>query len=282
MVECAKINSLNYKLIIKFLYMEIFEKSSNEKGFFDTIRSKHAFFLGLSAGVGVMVLVGFVVVTTMFFSGYMPTAGGANKAGQVVDTTGDTVPGDTAQPTEIVINPVTKDDWIRGDKKAPVTIVEYSDTECPFCKRHHETLKKLVEDYKGQVSWVYRNFPIPSLHAKAQKEAEALECAGDLGGNDAFWKYTDMVYEKTPSNDGLDPADLPKFAESIGLNKAKFEECLNSGKMAEKVKQTSEDAVSAGAQGTPHNVIIFGDQKIPVAGAYPIEEFKKIIDPLLN
>ena len=91
-----------------------------------------------------------------------------------------------------------------------------------------------------------------------------------------------MVYENTPSNDGLDLAELPNFAEQIGLNKAKFEECLNSGKFTEKVNQMAEDAVNAGAQGTPHNIIVFGDQKTPVAGAYPIEQFKSIIDPLLK
>lgn len=263
--------------------MDIFEKkSSDEKGLLDLIRPKQAFILGLSAGVGVMVLIAFITITVLYFKGYVPQQRNVVNTNQATDSLVDGG-ANAPEPTgEIKIQPVTKDDWIRGDVKAPIKIVEYSDTECPFCKRHHQTLKQLVDEYKGQVAWVYRNFPIPSLHAKAQKEAEALECAGSLGGNDAFWKYTDMVYEKTNSNDSLDPAELPKIAESVGLNKAKFEECLNSGKMAEKVKKTSEDAVAAGAQGTPHNVIIFGDQKTPIAGAYPIEEFKRIIDPLLK
>lgn len=260
--------------------MSIFSGSSENKCFFDSLHPKHSFFLGLAAGIAAMVFVGFIVVSVAYFKGYSPATtknSGTVTNNQVADANNPSQDGG-------VINmlPITNDDWIRGDKNAPIKIVEYSDTECPFCKRHHETLKKLVEDYKGKVAWVYRSFPIPSLHAKAQKEAEALECAGDLGGNDAFWKYTDMVYENTPSNDGLDLAELPNFAEKIGLNRAKFEECLNSGKFTEKVNMMAEDAVNAGAQGTPHNIIVSGDQKTPLAGAYPIEQFKAIIDPLLK
>ena len=261
--------------------MSIFSGSSEGKGFFDAMQPKHSFWLGLAAGVGTMVLVGFIGMSVMYFKGYSPSKSVGAKVEENAAKKGAAA-GDEAAPTEVSLQPVTKDDWIRGDVNAPVKIVEYSDTECPFCKRHHETLKKLVEEYKGKVAWVYRYFPIPSLHSKAPKEAEALECAGSLGGNDAFWKFTDMVYENTPTNDGLDPAELPKYAEKIGLDKAKFEACLSSGKFAEKVKKMSDDAVSAGARGTPHNVVVFGDQKIPVAGAYPIEQFRSIIDPLLK
>lgn len=260
--------------------MSIFSGSSEGKSFFDALQPKHSFFLGLTAGVAVMVLIGFVGVSIAYFKGYTPS--NTAKVNMEANNDNGALANTGEQPTVVNMLPITNDDWIRGDKNAPVKIVEYSDTECPFCKRHHETLKKLVDEYKGQVAWVYRSFPIPSLHTKAQKEAEAMECAGDLGGNDAFWKYTDMIYQNTPSNDGLDAAQLPVFAEKIGLNTTKFNECLNSGKFTEKVNKMAEDAVSAGAQGTPHNVVVFGDQKIPVAGAYPIEEFQKIIDPLLN
>jgi protein-disulfide isomerase len=260
--------------------MSIFSGASESKSFFDAMQPKHSFWLGLAAGIGIMVLVSFIIVSVMFFKGFTPSKGGSANNGAPTNVAANGA--EEQQPAEVNMLPVTKDDWIRGDKDAKIVVVEYSDTECPFCKRHHETLKKLIEDYGGKVAWVYRHFPIPSLHSKAPKEAEALECAGDLGGNEAFWKYTDMVYENTPTNDGLDPAELPKFAEKIGLNKAKFEECLSSGKFTEKVKKMSEDAVSAGARGTPHNVVVFGDQKTPVAGAYPIEQFKSIIDPLLK
>jgi protein-disulfide isomerase len=257
--------------------MDIFSSGASDgKSFFDAMQPKHSFWLGLVAGVAVMVLVGFITISVLYFTGYEPA-----KSGKATADKGQ-VNADEQQPTNVSLQAITKDDWIRGDKNAPIKIVEYSDTECPFCQRHHETLKTLIDEYKGKVAWVYRYFPIASLHSKAPKEAEALECAGSLGGNDIFWKYADMVYKNTPTNNGLDPAELPKFAEKVGLDKSKFEECLTSGKFAEKVKKMSEDAVSAGAQGTPHNVIVFGDQKVPVAGAYPIEQFKTIIDGMLK
>ena len=104
------------------------------------------------------------------------------------------------------IRGVQDNDHIRGNPNAKIVIVEYSDTECPFCKQFHETMKQIIAEYggDGRVAWVYRQFPIPSLHPKAPKEAEALECAAEQGGNDVFWKFTDMVYETTKSNNALD------------------------------------------------------------------------------
>ena len=93
------------------------------------------------------------------------------------------------------IRGVQDDDHIIGDKNAKVVIVEYSDTECPFCKVFHETLHQVVSEYDGKdVAWVFRHWPIPQLHPKAPKEAEALECAAELGGNDMFWKYTHKLF----------------------------------------------------------------------------------------
>jgi len=128
------------------------------------------------------------------------------------------------QAGNVQMAPVSANDHILGNPDAKIVIVEYSDTECPFCKRFHTTLKQIMKEYgaKGDVAWVYRSFPIPSLHPKAQKEAEALECAAELGGNTAFWKYTDRIYEITPANNGLDAAELPKIAEYAGLDVAAF------------------------------------------------------------
>src|SRR3989344_8831460 len=142
------------------------------------------------------------------------------------------------QPQQVVqqtgdleqMKPVTAEDHIRGDINAPVKIVEYSDTECPFCKRFHNTMKQVVAEYGSQVAWVYRHFPLDSLHEKARKEAEATECAAELGGNEKFWAYLDRLMEVTPSNDGLDSAELPKIAAYVCLDVTQFNTCLSSGK----------------------------------------------------
>lgn len=186
---------------------------------------------------------------------------------------------------DVKIAPVSASDRIVGSPNAKITIVEYSDTECPFCKRYHQTLKQVMANYgkDGSVAWVYRHFPIASLHAKAQKEAEATECAAEQGGNTTFWKYIDRLYEITPSNDGLDPAQLPAIAKEIGLDVTAFNACLSSGKMAAKVKAQYDEGVVAGARGTPYSVLITKDEKIPITqGALPYENLKTILDSLLK
>lgn len=178
--------------------------------------------------------------------------------------------------------PVEKIDHVRGSDRAEITIIEYSDLECPFCKRFHPTMKQIFADYKGKVRWVYRHFPLTSLHSKAQKEAEASECVAKLGGEEKFWQYIDKIYEITPANDGLDLALLPKLASDLGINTAKFNDCLNSGGGASKVQRDSTDALNAGGQGTPYSVIINkAGQKLPISGALPVEQIKPMIDSLL-
>ncbi len=186
---------------------------------------------------------------------------------------------------EINISPVTEADHILGNPNADIIIVEYSDTECPFCKQFHKTMQAIIAEYgkDGKVAWVYRHFPIAQLHSKAAKEAEATECATELGGKSAFWDYTNRLYEITPSNDGLDPAKLVDIAVEIKLDKQAFVSCLESGKFTEKIKKDYEEAVAAGARGTPHSIILTkkGD-KLPLEGAQPLVAVKSIIDGLLK
>lgn len=171
-------------------------------------------------------------------------------------------------------------DHVRGSADARVTLLEYSDLECPFCKMFHPTLQQAAREYDGKVRWVYRHFPLDALHKKARKEAEASECASEQG---KFWEYIDRLYEVTPSNDGLDPAKLPEIAKEVGLNVPAFETCLQSGKHAQRVADDLADAEKAGGQGTPYTVIIGPNNvTIPFSGAQPYENLKPIIDRLLQ
>lgn len=183
-----------------------------------------------------------------------------------------------AQPQKIDLRPVdTARDHIRGDANAPITLVEYSDLECPFCKLFHPTLQQALQEYDGKVRWVYRHSPLAQLHPKAAKEAEASECAGDK-----FWEFIDKVFAVTPSNNGLDPAELPKIAKSLGLDVPAFEKCLKDGTYAQRVQDDLADAERAGLQGTPHTVIIGPKgETIPFSGAQPYGNLKQVIDGLL-
>ena len=164
----------------------------------------------------------------------------------------------SVKTAEIAINPVSQKDYIRGNPDAKVVIVEYSDTECPFCKQFHGTMKnltgKLAKD--GTIAWVYRHFPIVKLHPKAPKEAEALLCAGKIAGNSGFWDYADRLYAITPSNNGLDPAQLPAIAKDVGLDETAFNACLSSGEMAPTVDLDYQDGIRAGGTGTPFSVFV--------------------------
>lgn len=196
-----------------------------------------------------------------------------------------TAKNNVAAGSNAAIRPVTAQDHILGNPDAPVKVVEFSDTECPFCKRFHSTMKQVVAEYgeNGQVAWVYRHFPIDAIHPKARKEAEAAECANELGGNEKFWAYLDRIYEITPSNNNLDPKDLPEIAAYVGLDKVRFSQCLNSGKYAQHVADDLRDAQNSGGRGTPWSIVIAPNGKtIPLSGAQPYPAVKQLIDLALQ
>ncbi len=190
------------------------------------------------------------------------------------------------QKEVINMKPITADDHILGNPQADVIIVEYSDTECPFCKSFHNTLRRLMSEYgkDGRVAWVYRHFPIDQLHSKSRKEAEATECANELGGSGKFWEYINALYDTTNSNNSLDPAQLPVIAKSVGLDVTAFNNCLSGGKYAAKIETDIQDAKNAGAQGTPYSVIVSKDgTETPITGgAVPYDNLKPVIDALLK
>ena len=111
------------------------------------------------------------------------------------DSSGVQLPAAEAESLD-EMRPAAKDDHIRGNPDAPVKIVEYSDAECPFCKSFHSTMQRVVDEYgaSGKAAWVYRHFPLDNIHPKADKEAEATECAAELGGNGTFWAYVDRLF----------------------------------------------------------------------------------------
>lgn len=188
------------------------------------------------------------------------------------------------QPSELEksVPPPSQDDHLYGNPDAPVTLIEYSDFECPFCKRFHDTVKRLVEASSGQVNWVYRHFPL-AFHSGAQKEAEAAECAAELGGNDAFWKFSDTIFARTTSNGkGFPIENLTPLAAEIGLDKTKFQQCLDSERFAEKVQQQMAAGKRAGVSGTPGSILFHkpSGRVVAIYGAQPLERFQQAVQAL--
>lgn len=211
--------------------------------------------------------------------------GGTLAAGQAAGTGGAAAPqAPAAVPTAGPLPKITNDDHTRGSKNAKIALVEYSDLECPFCKTFHPTAKQILQEYPNDVMWVYRHYPL-SFHANAQKEAEASECAAELGGNDAFWKYADTIYERTTSNGtGFALDALVPLAKEIGLDEAKFKDCLDSGKYTKKIQQEENEGTTAGVTGTPGNILLnikTGETRV-IPGAVPFDQIKPVIDEMLK
>jgi protein-disulfide isomerase len=195
--------------------------------------------------------------------------------------------GQERQPNELAksVPPPSQDDHLYGDLDAAVTLIEYSDFECPFCKRFHGTAKQLVDASNGQVNWVYRHFPLGFHNPGAQKQAEAAECAAELGGNEAFWTFTDTIYARTRSNGkGFPIENLTPLAAEIGLDQTRFQECLDSERFADKVQQQMAAGARAGVSGTPGNILYHkpSGRVIAIHGAQPLERFQQAAQALSN
>ncbi|HEX4799172.1 MAG TPA: thioredoxin domain-containing protein [Candidatus Paceibacterota bacterium] len=187
------------------------------------------------------------------------------------------------QTPEVEVAPVTERDHIQGNPNAPIVIVEYSDYDCPFCKNFHETMNKIMAEYgsNGKVAWVYRHFPLQQLHPNAPKIAEASECVANLAGNDAFWKFSDLIFGERSTNEQTNILNLPKFAEQAGVDKGAFTTCLDSGTYTQQIADATEEALKTGARGTPYSFIIAGGQQAVINGAQPYQNVKQTLDAIV-
>ena len=183
------------------------------------------------------------------------------------------------------------DDPILGDKNAKVTIIEFSDYECPFCKRHFDqTLPQLVKEYidTGLVKIVFRDLPLSFHDPMATTEAIAANCARAQGDDTTYFKYHHEIFKRTKSNgNGLALTDLYKISDDLKLNTAKLKICMDDSKQKEEVQKDLTDASSVGANGTPAFFIGKSTEdgiiEAPLtSGAQPFSVFKTIIDELLK
>jgi len=179
------------------------------------------------------------------------------------------------------------DDPIKGDPNAPITIVEFSDFQCPFCSRFFsQTLPELEKTYidTGIVKLVYRDLPLDSLHPNARPAAIAAECADEQG---KFWDYHDVLFLKQaewgPQSSVAVSETFQTYASDLGLESASFESCLGSSEIADEVNRDYFDATTYGASGTP--TFFVGNEKdgfVKMVGAQPFNAFKATIDRLLG
>ena len=224
----------------------------------------------------------FLLLAVLVIGAFFAFTGDKSSTGQVAQ-----------QPTQLPSQPSqvkasADDDPVLGDKNAVVEMIEFSDYQCPFCRKFWtETLPSIKSEYidTGKVKFVYRDFPLTSIHPGAEPAAEAAECARDLyGGDEAYFKMHDKIFAEQNILDGGDPitgpvrgtaqfgsTELKQWAKDLGYN---IDNCLDSGKFRNEVQKDLSDATASGGQGTPYFVI----NGKPLSGAQPFSAFKQIID----
>ena len=170
---------------------------------------------------------------------------------------------------------------IYGNPAAPVSIIEFSDFKCPYCRKIHPVLKRLVNDSDKQINWVFRHFPLGSHKPDVQQEAQASECANHLAGNKGYWQFIDALFAQPRR--GQSSEQIINRASSIAnIDLSELQECIQSEKFKERVNEDGKEAVSMGLRGTPANIIIHhpSQQFRLIQGSASLSSFKKEINEL--
>lgn len=236
---------------------------------------KYNMVFGILIAVSVISIFGFVNVSLQYVKANNTIKDLELRLDSVADGDTPSYAKKASAPAPTDANPIDvkigSNDHIRGNENGEITIVEFSDFQCPYCSRFHNTLKEVLEEYPNDVKWVYKHFPL-SFHPYAKKAAEASECAGDQG---KFNEYNDGLFD----NQKLITAEyLPVLAKNLGLNSTKFKACLDSGKYASRVDDDFTYGRSIGVTGTPGAFI----NGVKMRGAESFDSVKARIDAILK
>lgn len=212
---------------------------------------------------------GFLVRGWVPLPGQTTSAGAAsstNPAASVAQSSPN-IPVETPQVVRYEV-PVDDDPYL-GSETAPITIVEFSDYECPYCRQwHSEVYSKLIDTYGDQIRFVYRDFPLENIHVNAKPAAEAANCANEQG---FFWDYHDLLFSM---EQGLSSEAYQEYAGQLGMDEEAFQECIESGRYQQEVQSDFDFAANLGVRSTP----TFFINGIAVVGAQPFEVFQQVIE----
>jgi len=210
-----------------------------------------------------IVIAGLLIAGTVFWT----RSGESANSNTAQNTTGGAEASDFRMPDET--------DHVRGNPNAPIAIVEFSDLECPFCARIHPTLDRIVKENED-VKWIFRHFPLSTIHSRALSAAVASECIARLGSNDNFWAFTDTAFANQQL---LGNTWYREQASSFGIDSEAFASCLNDRSIVTDIQTELNEATSAGGRGTPYVVVVTsGGQLIPFSGALPYAQVSAVIE----
>lgn len=244
----------------------------SKKSFFDAFSSKQAFIFGCLAALLILGTIGCVVLGVYVIKGGSgDTARGNTAVNSAANT--NTAAGTTSPTGDVTgtLSPVTSNDHLTGS--GDLTIVTYSDFQCPYCQGFDATMQQVMQEYAGKVKWVYRHFPL-SFHANAMGAAEAAECASEQG---KFWEYAAKLFENQKT---LGDATYTTIATDLGLNTGDFSTCLSSDKMLTAIQEDQTGASAAGVKGTPSSFLISKDGTVQQikGGAVKFATLKTLLD----
>lgn len=219
-----------------------------------------AFWAGVITAAAAVFAVGFIILVVLMLKGV-----DLSMAKNTTTNTNTTNTNSAAKSVKIDMSTI---DRVQGT--GDITILTYTDLECPYCKQFHVTMNQVMEKYNGKVRMAYKNFPL-NIHPKAQKEAQAAECAGK---QNKYWEFVDEIFSITPSNNKLDEKELYTTADKVGLDRTAFDSCLSNNETATDVNTDANEAQNLGATGTPFVVILDknGNAIATVPGALPFTD----------
>jgi protein-disulfide isomerase len=177
------------------------------------------------------------------------------------------------------VRSVLPSDHVLGNPNADIVFYVYSDYACPYCNEYHKTLKTLINFYgeEGEVAYVFRHMPFVELHPNAPMYALGGECVAEVGGNVAFWKYTDTVFETLDPIDPFTAEDLVRIADESGANKQSFVACMRSNALMEEVERDFDEAIQAGSKGTPFTIAETPTERTVYRGAQPLKALAYVL-----
>lgn len=255
------------------------ENTPQTKSFFDALQPRQSFWLGFVTAILALGTLGFILLGSCVLGGDCSVEGFEGFASATQDSGGDEQVAAAAaavpEPTATGVPAVTEADHIRGNQNAAITIIEYSDFQCPYCSRFHPTMLQVMDEYTDSVRWVFRHFPL-SFHPEAVPAANAAECASEQG---KFWEYADALFENQSTLGGELYATL---ASDLGLNSSKWQECYDAEKYTDVIDAQAQGGAAAGVSGTPGSFVIDADgNAIPIKGALPFSSVAAAIDSVL-
>lgn len=228
----------------------------------------------------------FAVVLSAFLGGYLLGSEQSHSEILLADISAQGSEQKQTQPSSALVVVSSDDDPFKGNPDAPITIIEFSDFQCPFCAQFHSsTLTQIQKNYvdTGKVKFVYRDFPIQEIHPNAVPAAVAAECADEQG---LFWQYHDKLFENQSDWERLAGENVVKefksYAADLGINSNHFNDCFDSAKYLDEVTQDLQDGTTYGVSGTP--AFYIGNEQFgftQVSGAQPYSVFQKVLDQQL-